>query len=277
MSPDANRKALPAESKTAELDARLLELRVRLRQARDERGGCPTWDEVRADLVPGGSRRPGREERQAHVADCPYCGEHVREWRASLDYASDRLEAVERGVARGITQGAIGLLRTIGHALPGGAPNPRRADRPRRAAKQEPARPPRALSAREQRQDSASIQVSRLLVVEMADGRGPPTAIFMCAQILEAEVAQVESIDELAGDPDLALVCGVILGGPRPPASWPDAVRHARSLVPKRPVVLLATFGSESTPGARRALGAALCSEADPAERILLALDPDLR
>jgi hypothetical protein len=72
-------------------------------------------------------------------------------------------------------------------------------------------------------------------------------------------------------------VCGVILGGARPAASWPDAVRHARALVPRRPVVLLAAFGAEATTGARRALGDALCSESDPAERILLALDPDLR
>ncbi len=277
MSPDEIPAGTTAESGAVELDDRLLELRARLRQAREERGGCPPWKEVRADLVPGGSRRPGREERQAHVADCPYCGEHVREWRGSLDYASDRLEAVERGVARGIAQGALGLLRTIGNALPGSVPNPHRADQPRRAAKLVAVRPPRAHSASEEREAAAQVQVSRLLVVEMADGREPPPSIFLCAQVLEAEVAQVDSIDELVGDPDLALVCGVILGGPRPPASWPDAVRHARSLVPQRPVVLLATFGTESTPGARRALGDALRSEDDPAERILLALDPELR
>ena len=44
-----------------------------------------------------------------------------------------------------------------------------------------------------------------------------------------------------------------------------------------RPVLLLASFGAEPTAGARRTLGDALLSESDPPERMLLALDPDLR
>jgi hypothetical protein len=307
------------------LDAHLLELRARLRSAREERGGCPPWDELKADHVPGGAGRPGREERAAHAELCPYCNEHIKEWRQSFNYDSDRLEAVERGVARGIAQGAKGLLRTLGRAIPGrssegAGPKPPRSPK---APKPSKSGPPRALSAREEReqlareaqaqaqaqaqvQEKASAPVpgapaqamyiardsrqevarepaaapgplARVLVVEMIDGRNPPPAIFLCAQVLDAEVATVDSIDELKGDPDLALVCGVILGGSRPPASWPDAVRHARAIVPRRPVVLLATFGSETTPGARRALGDALRSEADPAELILLSLDPDLR
>jgi len=111
----------------------------------------------------------------------------------------------------------------------------------------------------------------------MADGRTPPPSVYLCAQVLEAEVAQVDSIDELVGDPDLPLVCGVVLGGARKSDSWPDAVRHARSIVPKRPVVLLATYGVEPPAGARRALGEAIQCESDPAERLLLALDPELR
>lgn len=301
------------------LDAHLLELRARLRSAREERGGCPPWDELKADHVPGGAGRPGREERAAHAAICPYCSEHIREWRLSFDYDADRLAAVERGVARGIAQGAKGLLRTLGRAMPGrsegAAPKPPRAPKPPKAG------PPRALSAREEREQMArdaqaqaqaqqaqgpadapvpeapqptyiahdsrqevareaapaSGPLARVLVVEMIDGRNPPSAVFLCAQVLDAEVATVDSIDELKGDPDLALVCGVILGGSRAPASWPDAVRHARAIVPRRPVVLLATFGAQTTPGARRALGDALRSEADPAELILLSLDPDLR
>jgi hypothetical protein len=111
----------------------------------------------------------------------------------------------------------------------------------------------------------------------MADGRTPPEAIFLCARVLDAEVAVVDSIDELVGDPDLPLVCGVVLGGSRPPSAWPDVVRHARSIVKGRPVLLLASFGAEPPAGARRALGGALLSESDPPERMLLALDPDLR
>ena len=36
-------------------DADLLALRDRLRQARAERGNCPPWDELKADLLPGGA------------------------------------------------------------------------------------------------------------------------------------------------------------------------------------------------------------------------------
>jgi hypothetical protein len=100
-------------------DADLLALRDRLRQARAERGTCPPWEELKADLVPGGAGRPGREERQAHAAICPYCGEHVREWRKSFDYEADRLAAIEKGVATGIMRGAKGLGRAVGRTLSG--------------------------------------------------------------------------------------------------------------------------------------------------------------
>ena len=286
------------------LDAHLLELRERLKQARAERGGCPAWSELRADLVPGGGNRPDRAARQAHTAVCPYCSTHVAEWRKSDEFAADRLDAIERGVVHGLAGGARGLLRTIGRALPNRSrePGPKRKRRPTRTEK-------RALSAREERVPGAEAAraeaasapsavptapaapardphlepppavagLDRVLVVEMEGGRVPPESVFLCARVLAAEVAQLDSVDELVGDPDLPLVCGIVLGGPRPPASWPDAVRHARAIAPGRPVVLLATFGAEVTAGARRALGEALISEADPAERLLLALDPGLR
>jgi hypothetical protein len=292
------------------LDAHLLDLRARLRQARAERGGCPSWEELRADLVPGGGSRPGRAERQAHVALCHYCSTHVEEWRKSEDFAADRLDAIERGVVRGIAGGALGLLSSIGRALPARNAAPRR-ERPTRPEK-------RALSAREEREVAEAAargeaaaapppvpmrvaptpavgpgpsgvpgraeraaepaaHIGRILVVEMAGGRAAPESVYLCAQVLEAEVAEVDSVDELVGDPDLAQVCGIVLGGLRPPGSWPDAVRHARGIAPGRPVVLLAGFGAEPDAAARRALGDALLSEADPAEHLLLALDPGLR
>jgi len=272
-------------------DIDLLALRERLRQARLERGGCPPWEEIKADLVPGGANRPGREERQAHLAICPYCGEHEREWRNSFDFDADRLAAIEKGVATGI----LGIARTFGLGAPEkrtkaaapAAPAPGRAEE-----NEEPA--PAPVPAYQQRMYTPPAEiadpvaelpvavpspaaVARMIVVEMADGRTPPPSVYLCAQVLEAEVAQVDSIDELVGDPDLPLVCGVVLGGSRKPDSWPDAVRHARRIVPKRPVILLATYGVEAPAGARRALGEALQSESDPAERLLLALDPELR
>jgi len=270
-------------------DTDLLALRERLRQARTERGNCPPWDELKADLVPGGANRPGREERQAHLAICPYCGEHEREWRNSFDFDADRLAAIEKGVATGI----LGIARTLGlgpqekrtKAEAPAAPAPGLAEEtasapPMPAYQQRMYTPPVEIAESVAELPVAvpnPAGVTRMIVVEMADGRTPPPSVYLCAQVLEAEVAQVDSIDELVGDPDLPLVCGVVLGGSRKPDSWPDAVRHARRIVPKRPVILLATYGVEAPAGARRALGESLQSEADPAERLLLALDPELR
>src|SRR5690349_24659931 len=97
-------------------DAEWLALRDRLRQARAERAGCPPWEDLKADLLPGGAQREGREARQAHLAICPYCGEHVKEWKRTFDYESDRLGAIEKGVAQGIMRGAAGLVRSIGRS-----------------------------------------------------------------------------------------------------------------------------------------------------------------
>jgi hypothetical protein len=270
----------------------LLALRDRLREARAERGSCPPWDEVKSDFLPGGGSRDGREARREHVALCPYCAEHLKEWKQSLDYDADRLGAIEKGMAHGIVKGAQGLVRsfTRGKPLPAVEPEPE-AEAPQRMYvppvsepenQAPPAAPPNLrlyVPPEPEPQPAAapSPTGARFLVVEMADGRTPPESVYLCAQVLDAEVALVESVDELRGDPDLALVCGVILGGMRNSETWPDAVRHARRLVPRRPVVLLATYGVEPSAGARRALGEALQSESDPAERLLLALAPELR
>src|SRR5688500_19316682 len=64
-------------------DSLLESLRERTLQAREERGSCPTWDELRADLLPGGGQRPGREERQVHLALCHICQSYVDDWKRS--------------------------------------------------------------------------------------------------------------------------------------------------------------------------------------------------
>lgn len=275
-------------------ESRLAELRSRLKQARDERGGCPSWDDLRADLLPGGKNREGREARLAHRAICPYCESHVVEWKRSVDHAADRLEAVERGFVRGLAGGARGLVKRLAN---GGAParaKPERDDAPPREAPREDLRAapreashdaaPEASPTRRPATRPAAVPATpplsadtRLLVVEMRDARQPPESVFLCAAALDAQVAVVPTLAELENDPDLALVMGIVLAGTRPPAEWPGAVRSARALVPGRPVVLLATYGVEPTAGARRALGDALLPEGGPAEHLLLALDRTLR
>jgi hypothetical protein len=116
-----------------------------------------------------------------------------------------------------------------------------------------------------------------LLVVECPRRRPPPDALFLCAEVLGYEVVQVEDVAELEGEPDLHDVAAVVFASDRPAAAWPEAVRHARRLLPGRVVVVLAAPGRSADPGARRALGEALLSQDDPPERLLLALDPRLR
>src|SRR5690349_10212996 len=94
-------------------EERLAQLRSRLKSARAERGGCPPWEELRADLLPGGKNRPGRTDRLAHRAICPYCDTHVREGAQSFEHTADTLEAVERGVVQGLAGGARQLVRRL--------------------------------------------------------------------------------------------------------------------------------------------------------------------
>src|SRR5687767_11910136 len=91
-------------------EADLLALRQRLRAARAERGACPPWEELRDDLLPGGGGRASRAERMAHLEICHYCDANVKEWEKSLDHTSDALEAIEKGVARGVVAGAKRLV-----------------------------------------------------------------------------------------------------------------------------------------------------------------------
>ncbi len=273
-------------------------LRERLRSARAERGACPPWEELRADLLPGGGGRSGREARLAHRELCPYCDAHIREWERSADRTADTLEAVEKHVARGVVEGArrlisIGGTREPGHAAetpeplvppppsasPTVAPTPSPAPSPPplRLQPASMATPTSTVTAKPAPTAAEPSPVLRLLVVEATAEDRIPESVFLCARVLGAEVAQVASIDELAGDPDLDAVCGIIFAGMRPAAEWPEALHRGRDLAPGRPVLILSGGGVEPTGGARRALRGALLSVDDPAELLLLALDPRLR
>ena len=113
----------------------------------------------------------------------------------------------------------------------------------------------------------------RLLVVECPDESTVPASVFLCAAAIEAEVACVDRIEDLGGDPDLDAICGVIFAGNRPPAEWPEAVRRAKDLAPGRPIVVLAPAHDEMPTGARRPPGARLLLVTDSAERLLVALE----
>ncbi len=287
---------LPDPESTPGLD--LEALRERLRSARAERGACPPWDELRADLLPGGGARAGREARWAHRELCPYCDAHVREWERSTDRTADTLEAVEQHVARGVVEGArrliaLGSTRAPAAATPtpaaplspGPAPAPeRRAKAPLSIVPPPTYTPPPVRPATSPEPVVADPPVApvaspglRLLVVEATAVERIPSSVFLCAQVLGAEVAQVASVDELAGDPDLDAVCAIVFAGARPSSEWPEALRRGRDLAPGRPVLILAGGGAPPRGGALRALRGALLSVDDPAELLLLALDPRLR
>jgi hypothetical protein len=285
------------ESSDPAFQEHLAALRRALKRARDERGACPPWEELRDDLLPGGGKRPGRGERLTHLEACPYCDAHRREWEKSFDRTADALAAVERGIVTGLAGGAKGIVQRLAKArsrerAPAPAP-PTAGAAPAAPPSSAPtapappatylvgppgqANPPAMPAAFAPAPMPGGAAPQRILVVEMADRRTPPESVFLCAAVLEAEVAIVDDVRELANDPDLVLVCGIVLGGVRPPADWPTAVRAARDLAPGRPVVLLTAFGAEPTKGARRALGDSLIGEDEPAERLLLALDRTLR
>ena len=291
---DSTRHPDPDSTPGLDLDA----LRARLRAARAERGACPPWEELRADLLPGGSRRAGRDERLAHRDLCPYCEAHVREWERSIDRTADTLAAVEQHIARGVVDGALRLVTLKGPRAGESAPEDAASPPPAPPAPDEtppppswnapppvirraepaprvpaPPAPPRAEPA-PPREAPAML---RLLVVEAVAVERIPPSVFLCAEVLGAEVAHVARIDELAGDPDLDAVCAIVFAGTRPAAEWPEAVRRGKDLAPGRPVVILAGGGVLPGEGARRALGSALLSIDDSAERLLLALDPRLR
>jgi hypothetical protein len=314
--PDPDRPGSPG-SPGGPLPGDLLAIREQLKRARAERGACPPWDELRADLLPGGQSRPGREQRLAHHAICPYCDAHVVEWRKSADHASDTLGAIERGVARGIVEGAKGLagkIVTSARAARGGERG-EQADEPRHP---EPVRPetsslptsapplfavpppskpapavptyvpPPTPTSTPHRTPSAPTLPATgpravpapsggLLVVECAPGRVPPDSVFLCAGAMGLEVACVEHIEELRDDPDLSDVQAVIIASDRDPADWPHALRQAKKLVPGRTVLVLSMYGQEPPKGARRALGEALLPVSVSAETLLLALDRRLR
>lgn len=311
------RTAGPAPDAQAREEKLLSELRQRLKDARERRGACPPWDELKADLLPGGRSRPGRDARLTHRADCPYCDAHVREWGRSLDHTSDALAAVEKGIARGLVSGAMKLAGRLGgkgerresedpvreadetseSAEPAesariAAPAPpmpvRVPEPPQRPPVRAPEPPPRRAASDEELPEvpaprtrepkpPAAPESTRLLVVEISSGVNAPESIFLCAEVLEASVALIADIEELDGDPDVSDVCGLVIVSHRDPADWPKLLRRARVLVPQRPIVIMSLFGQEPSPGARRALGPCLLAASDPAERLLLALDPDLR
>jgi hypothetical protein len=116
-----------------------------------------------------------------------------------------------------------------------------------------------------------------MLVVQVPPSVNPPPSIFLCADVLEAAVVMITELEELEGDPDLKDVCGLVLVSHLDPGEWPKLLRRARSIVPRRPVVIMSLFGQELSAGARRTLGSSLLAASDPPERLLLALDPDLR
>src|SRR5688572_9950561 len=158
------------------------------------------------------------------------------------------------------------------------APVPARASRERPAPpRKAPAAPPPTAAKVGGTKSTPAPGPIRLLVVEAEEDRRIPESVFLCAQAMGADVACVPRVESLAGDPDLDAVCAIVLAGTRPAAEWPEAVRRAKDLAPGRPVVVLAPYDSETSSGARRALGAHLLAFSDPADRLLVALDARLR
>jgi hypothetical protein len=275
------------------LDPRLEALRTRLREARERRGGCPPWEELRSDHLPGGSRRDGRGARAAHLAECHYCSEQIHAWKQSFDHEADRLEAIELGLVRGLLAGARRIVGLGGHpaagAAPAAVPAPAQSATARPALRLVPApqatpttpvapASPAAQPIPAPTAASAAPGELRLLVVVAPEGSEPPENVALCAAVLEAETVIVPALEELDGDPDLPRVCGLVLAGDsRDPAGWKDWLKQARTRVPGKPVALLAGAAGAPRGAVPASFGDVVVGFSEPAERLLVVLEPRLR
>jgi len=78
-----------------------------------------------------------------------------------------------------------------------------------------------------------------LLVVEGSPDPSLAGIIAATAQRMGALLCPIDRLEDLARDPDLAAVIGVVLTRPRAPRDLPSAIRGARAIVGELPVAVL--------------------------------------
>jgi hypothetical protein len=111
-----------------------------------------------------------------------------------------------------------------------------------------------------------------VLVVE---GRPDPSlaeVIAAAAERLQAVICPVDQLSDLARDPDLDAVIGVVLTRPRAPRDWHHAIRDARDIVGFVPVAVLAPQPTSLTLEAALPLDPAFVAPPMTVDRLLYAL-----
>lgn len=111
-----------------------------------------------------------------------------------------------------------------------------------------------------------------LLVVEGTPDPSLASVIDAVAVRLGALVCSVDRLADLARDPDLDAVIGVVLTRPRAPRDWPHAIRDARAIVGELPVAVLAPQPTSMTLEAALPLDPAFVAPPVTVERLLFAL-----
>jgi hypothetical protein len=121
----------------------------------------------------------------------------------------------------------------------------------------------------------AAVSAEPLPPVLVVEGRPDPSlaeVIDAAAERLHAVICPVDDLGDLARDPDLDAVIGVVLTRPRAPRDWSHAIRDARDIVGFVPVAVLAPQPTSLTLEAALPLDPAFVAPPMTVDRLLYAL-----
>lgn len=111
-----------------------------------------------------------------------------------------------------------------------------------------------------------------VLVVEGTPDPSLASVIHATAERLNAVICAVDHLADLASDPDLDAVIGVVLTRPRAPRDWHHAIRDARAIIGRVPVAVLSPQPTSLTLEAVLPLDPAFMAPPVSVDRLLHAL-----
>ena len=111
-----------------------------------------------------------------------------------------------------------------------------------------------------------------VLVVEGTPDPSLASVISAVAERLHAVTCPVDRLSDLARDPDLDSVIGVVLTRPRAPRDWQHAIRDAHAILGRVPVAVLSPQPTSLTLEAALPLDRAFVAPPVSVDRLLYAL-----
>lgn len=241
-------------------------LRTRLVGARAKRGLCPPLLELQLDALPTSEARPGKEERERHLARCAVCSYHLHTWKNSWEGRTALALALGRVGGRALSRTLRGLGSAAARARP--APKADHREKPPKKPASRPASPPRTVEAREFPSPSGTapprveaewpgespsfalelpppvtapnhLEIPELLVFETPPPGLVPAALLAAVAQRGGAVVTVQGLDEVFDDPDFDSVRAIILARSRPLGEWPAAIQYTRERSPGRTVLAI--------------------------------------